>query len=129
MNAAAARARAELTATAMFGLSQYSSPEMIRKAKSADGRTDVWSLGAILYELITGKPPFIGEAAMLMLQITREEPPPTYPQRQADRSIRVQPSPRRTRRQRRHRRERASRVRRGRDHHRRHRRAEATERS
>ena len=77
MNAAAAPGvGAELTATAMFGLSQYSSPEMIRKAKSADGRTDVWSLGAILYELITGKPPFIGEAAMLMLQITREEPPP-----------------------------------------------------
>ncbi len=74
--AAAPGVGAELTATAMFGLSPYSSPEMIRKAKSADGRTDVWSLGAILYELLTGKPPFIGEAAMLMLQITREEPPP-----------------------------------------------------
>jgi serine/threonine-protein kinase len=77
MNAAAAPgAGAELTATAMFGLSQYSSPEMIRKAKSADGRTDVWSLGAILYELLTGRAPFTGEAAMLMLQITREEPVP-----------------------------------------------------
>ncbi len=74
--AAAPGVGAELTATAMFGLSQYSSPEMIRKAKSADGRTDVWSLGAILYELLTGRPPFIGEAAMLMLQITREEPTP-----------------------------------------------------
>ncbi len=77
MNAAAAPgAGAELTATAMFGLSPYSSPEMIRKAKSADARTDVWSLGAILYELLTGRAPFRGEAAMLMLQITREEPPP-----------------------------------------------------
>lgn len=77
MNAAAApSAGGELTATAMFGLSPYSSPEMIRKAKSADARTDVWSLGAILYELLTGRAPFRGEAAMLMLQITREEPPP-----------------------------------------------------
>ena len=77
MNAAAAPgAGGDLTATAMFGLSPYSSPEMIRKAKSADGRTDVWSLGAILYELLTGRAPFIGEAAMLMLQITREEPTP-----------------------------------------------------
>ncbi|MBK8252596.1 MAG: protein kinase [Polyangiaceae bacterium] len=77
MNAAAAPGvGAELTATAMFGLSPYSSPEMIRKAKSADGRTDVWSLGAILYELVTGHAPFRGEAAMLMLQITREEPTP-----------------------------------------------------
>lgn len=77
MNAAAAPGvGGELTATAMFGLSPYSSPEMIRKAKTADGRTDVWSLGAILYELITGRAPFRGEAAMLMLQITREEPPP-----------------------------------------------------
>ncbi|MEZ4308545.1 MAG: protein kinase [Polyangiaceae bacterium] len=77
MNAAAAPGvGAELTATAMFGLSPYSSPEMIRKAKNADGRTDVWSLGAILYELLTGHPPFRGEAAMLMLQITREEPQP-----------------------------------------------------
>ena len=74
--AAAPGVGGELTATAMFGLSPYSSPEMIRKAKSADGRTDVWSLGAILYELMTGRPPFAGEAAMLMLQITREEPAP-----------------------------------------------------
>jgi serine/threonine protein kinase len=74
--ASAPGAGAELTATAMFGLSPYSSPEMIRKAKGADARTDVWSLGAILYELLTGRAPFIGEAAMLMLQITREDPTP-----------------------------------------------------
>jgi serine/threonine-protein kinase len=66
----------ELTATAMFGLSPYSSPELLRKAKNVDVRTDVWSLGAILYELITGRPPFAGETALLMLQITREEPTP-----------------------------------------------------
>jgi serine/threonine-protein kinase len=66
----------ELTATAMFGLSPYSSPELLRKAKNVDVRTDVWSLGAVLYELVTGRPPFTGEAAQLMLQITREDPTP-----------------------------------------------------
>ncbi len=75
-DAAAPGPTGELTATAMFGLSPYSSPELLRKAKNVDVRTDVWSLGAILYELITGRPPFAGETALLMLQITREEPTP-----------------------------------------------------
>ena len=75
-DAAAPTAGGELTATTMFGLSPYSSPELVRKAKNVDARTDVWSLGAILYELLTAAPPFHGEMAMLMLQITKEEPVP-----------------------------------------------------
>lgn len=67
---------AELTATTMFGLSPYSSPELMRKAKHVDVRTDIWSLGAIFYEMLTGRPPFAGEAAALMLSISRDEPPP-----------------------------------------------------
>lgn len=75
-DSAAPSAGGELTATAMFGLSPYSSPELVRKAKSVDQRTDVWSLGAILYELLTGRPPFSGDTATLMLQIAKEEPVP-----------------------------------------------------
>lgn len=75
-DAAAPGAGGELTATAMFGLSPYSSPELVRKARDVDVRADVWSLGAILYELCTGRAPFSGEAAFLMLQITREDPTP-----------------------------------------------------
>src|SRR4051812_6035194 len=66
----------ELTATSMFGLSCYSSPELIRKAKHVDPRTDVWSLGAIFYQMLAGRPPFDGEMAALMLQISRDDPPP-----------------------------------------------------
>ena len=56
-DAAAPSAGGELTATSMFGLSSYSSPELVRKAKHVDVRTDVWSLGAILYQLLTGRSP------------------------------------------------------------------------
>jgi len=73
---AAPGAGGELTATTMFGLSPYSSPELVRKAKNVDVRTDIWSLGAILYELLAGKPPFQGEMAALMLAITKDEPVP-----------------------------------------------------
>ena len=74
--AAAPTAGGELTATAMFGLSSYSSPELVRKAQHVDPRTDVWSLGAILYQLLTARPPFEGEMAALMLAITRDDPIP-----------------------------------------------------
>jgi serine/threonine-protein kinase len=74
--AAAPTAGGEMTATAMFGMSPYSSPELVRKAKNVDARTDVWSLGAILYQMLAGRPPFEGEMAMLMLQIMKEDPPP-----------------------------------------------------
>ncbi len=73
---AAPAGNSSLTATAMFGLSPYSSPEMVRKAKNVDGRTDVWSLGAILYHLLTGQAPFQGDIATLMLAITRDDPTP-----------------------------------------------------
>ena len=75
-DAAAPGVGGEMTATSMFGLSCYSSPELVRKAKHVDVRTDVWSLGAILYQMLAGRPPFDGEMAALMLQISRDNPAP-----------------------------------------------------
>jgi serine/threonine-protein kinase len=48
-----------LTATsAVMGSPLYMSPEQVRNSRQVDERTDVWSLGVILYELLTGAPAF-----------------------------------------------------------------------
>lgn len=64
------------TATALLGASPYASPEIVKKSRLVDARADVWSLGAVLYEVLTGRPPFSGDASELMLQILTAAPTP-----------------------------------------------------
>lgn len=73
----------ELTATktitatgAMMGTPLYMSPEQFLDSKHVDERTDVWALGAILYYLFSGKPPFEGENAVTVLARMATKPPP-----------------------------------------------------
>ncbi len=59
----------------LAGTPDYISPEQIRNSHLVDHRTDVYSLGAVLFDAITGQPPFRGLQRMTLLQILHEEPP------------------------------------------------------
>ena len=68
----------ELTGTQMvLGTPQYMAPEQMKSGRFADPRSDIWSIGVVMYQMLTGRPPFAGESyADLVLKVGLEPPEP-----------------------------------------------------
>jgi eukaryotic-like serine/threonine-protein kinase len=77
-------AAASVTSTfSVMGTALYMSPEQVRSAKHVDARSDVWALAVILYEMLTGRSPFVGETATaIAAAIVADAPTPLRAYRQ-----------------------------------------------
>ena len=69
---------AQLTQThALLGTPSYMSPEQVRgDSLLIDRRSDLYSMGAVLYELLTGTPPFVGSVEAVIRQTLQDDPVP-----------------------------------------------------
>jgi ABC-type transport system substrate-binding protein len=72
---AATESRITKTGT-IAGTLAYLSPEQVAAASGVDQRSDIYSLGTVLYECLTGEPPFSGELQSILYRIVHEIPQP-----------------------------------------------------
>ena len=70
--------RERLTATGLtLGTPAYMSPEQFDESGTVDHRSDIYSLGCVLYEMLAGRPPFMGSTVQAMLEQHALEPVPS----------------------------------------------------
>jgi serine/threonine protein kinase len=74
-----------MTETGMsLGTPHYMSPEQAMGERTITARSDVYALGAVTYEMLTGEPPFTGPTAQaIVARVVTEEPRPLVPQRRS----------------------------------------------
>jgi serine/threonine-protein kinase len=65
---------AQTAADVVMGTPKYMSPEQCRGAGNVDDKSDVYALGIIMYEMLTGKPPFTGAAGEILAKQIYDEP-------------------------------------------------------
>ena len=79
---------AKAPSTANFSMTQtstvmgspgYMSPEQLKSSKVVDARSDIWSMGVVLYELVSGKTPFEGESITELALKVAMDPTPVLP--------------------------------------------------
>ena len=70
----------ELTGTqTVVGTPTYMAPEQMKTARSTDPRSDIWSMGVVMYQLLAGRPPFEAETyAALVLMVGHDPPAPLH---------------------------------------------------
>ena len=66
-------------ATRRVGTPAYMSPEQATPGSAIDGRTDIYSLGCVLYEMLAGHPPFTGQSTQEILTRHAYDPVPPLP--------------------------------------------------
>jgi serine/threonine protein kinase len=64
---------------AVMGTPGYMSPEHMRSSKHVDARTDVWSIGVVLYELLAGRRPFLADTRVALRTLVEAAPLPPLP--------------------------------------------------
>jgi serine/threonine-protein kinase len=59
-----------------LGTAAYMAPEQIRGTPAVSHKTDLYSLGVLMYQMLTGRPPFEGASAVVLMHCHLNEPPP-----------------------------------------------------
>ena len=67
---------AALASTSVVGTLDYIAPEQIQASSSVDGRADVYSMGVLTYQLVTGRRPFYKQNPVAMMLAHLQQPPP-----------------------------------------------------
>ncbi len=63
--------------SALLGSPLYMSPEQLTSSRNVDARSDIWALGIVLYELLTGRPPFVEDTLPQVIALVMHQPAPS----------------------------------------------------
>jgi predicted Ser/Thr protein kinase len=77
-------ATSPLTGSSVIGTPAYMSPEQIRGGEKVDGRSDIYALGIVLFEMLTGKTPFKADTPAQMMMMHLANPTPQLPETRTD---------------------------------------------